>query len=287
MAVKYRCDYPALDGIAWRIDISNANYTDNPISVRGAGQVCLITHDTGGDDQYLPIMNSSAIINLINVSGEIDLLEIQQAQDQDFYVDIYRSGELEWKGYLIPDNVQINFRPYPYDIQLTATDGLSLLESIDLSIDNLPAPPGGSVRCPLNWLRICLFRSQNLGIMLPIRWVIGLEKYYAISSARDPLSGETPWALDGDDVYKENYFDDKGNPVRVVRDLRYIVEGLVKAFGCTLFQSNGVWWVVRKNDIAFDNGVVSYKECPATLGEFTIGSGEVDVNRLVGGTSGD
>lgn len=268
MAVKYTIPYRSIDDTQWRIDILNDSYTDDPITVRGFGDnACTIEYDGGVDDPFdNPVVSSKANIQLIN-QGEVDMDELQEANERDFIVEVYRGNVLKWKGYLITDNIQQSYLPAPSVVQLSAIDGLNMLGGISFSINNLPAPPGGAIRCPLNWLRLVLFREQNLGLMLPIRWHIGLAN---IVTEDDPLAGLMPWSPYGEGI------EDK--------DCRYILEGIVKCMkGARIFQADGAWNIFPPIDII--GGEFTYNECDATLGIPTITQHSVDINRLVVGSN--
>lgn len=277
MAVKYTIPYRSIDDTQWRVDILLDSWTDDPIAVRGfGGNACTIEYDGGVDDPFdNPVVTSKATIQLIN-QGEVDMDELQLAGDRDFVVEVYRNGLLRWKGYLITDNIQQPYLSTPYVVQLSAIDGLNMLEGIEFSIANLPAPSGGAIRCPLNWLRLCLFRDQNLGLPLPIRWVIDLEN---VETEDDPIAGQITWSPYGDGIIAGTYIDGSGNTQFIYQNCRYIVEGIVKAFGCRIFQADGAWWVVRSNDILPQE--ITYKECEATLGLPTITTHSVDIGRTV------
>lgn len=277
MAVKYTIPYRSIDDTPWRVDIITNNYAGSPIPVRGFGDnACTIEYDGGVDDPFdNPIVTSKANIQLIN-QGEIDMGELQYAGDRDFIVEVYRDNVLKWKGYLITDNIQQPLLSAPNVVRLSAIDGLNMLERITFSINNLPAPPGGAIRCPLNWLRLCLFREQNLGLMLPIRWCIGLEN---IATEDDPLAGLMTWSPYGDGIIAGYYVDENGIQTPIFQNCLYIVEGIVKAFGCRIFQADGAWCVMRTNDVI--DGEFPYRECSATLGTPTITQHTVDVRRLL------
>lgn len=277
MAVKYTIPYRSIDDTQWRVDILHDAWDGDAIAVRGfGGNACTIEYDGGTDDPFdNPIVSSKANIQLIN-QGEVDMDEIQFAGDRDFVVEVYRNGLLRWKGYLITDNIQQPYLSTPYVVQLSAIDGLNMLEGIEFSIANLPAPSGGAIRCPLNWLRLCLFRDQNLGLPLPIRWVIDLE---SVETEDDPIAGQMTWSPYGDGIIAGTYIDESGNTQFIYQNCRYIVEGVVKAFGCRIFQADGAWWVVRSNDILPQE--ITYKECEATLGLPTITTHTLDIGRAI------
>lgn len=92
--IKYQIPYRAYDDVAWRIDISLEAYEGDPINVKGVSQQCcviaLASDDT--DDPYAPIIKSTAALNLYN-QGQIDILEMQNAEDRDFVVQVYRNAQ--------------------------------------------------------------------------------------------------------------------------------------------------------------------------------------------------
>src|SRR5690606_6670622 len=121
MAVKYTIPYRSIDDTQWRVDILNDTYTDDPITVRGFGDnACTIEYDGGVDDPFdNTVVASKASIQLIN-QGEVDVDELQEANERDFVVEVYRENILKWKGYLITDNIQQTYLSPPYVVQISA-----------------------------------------------------------------------------------------------------------------------------------------------------------------------
>lgn len=278
MAVKYTIPYRSIDDTQWRVDILHDAWVGDAIAVRGfGGNACTIEYDGGTDDPFdNPVVSSKANIQLIN-QGEVDMDELQFAGDRDFVVEVYRNGLLRWKGYLITDNIQQPYLSTPYVVQLSAIDGLNMLEGITFSgLGTVQSPAGAATRCPLNWLRLCLFRAQNLGLPLPIRWMVGLEN---VETEDDALAGQMTWSPYGDGIIAGTYIDGSGTTQYIYQNCRYIVEGIVKALGCRIFQADGAWWVVRSNDILPQE--ITYKECEATLDVPTITTHAVDIGRGV------
>lgn len=275
MAVKYTIPYRSIDDTPWRVDISTASWTDPAITVRGsADSACTIEYDGGVDDPFdNPVVTSKAAIQLIN-QGEVDMDELQYAGDRDFVVEVYRDNVLKWKGYLITDNIQKPLLSAPNVVQLSAIDGLNMLENIPYTHNNLQTEGQGiAVRSPLNYLRQCLFSSSNLGLMLPIRWHVGLEN---VVTEDDAIAGMMTWS-----PYGDGFVVGQSSDGTIYQNCRYIVEGLVKAFGCRLFQADGAWHVMRTNDIIA--GSFTYNECDATLDAPTITQHSVDIARTVSG----
>lgn len=270
MAVKYRIQYRAYDNILWQIDLSLIAYSGDIIPVKGVmDSACIIEWDGGVDDPFdNPLLNSKATFRIYN-QGQIDVLELQNAQDTDFKAAVYRNSVLKWVGYIIPDGIQQPFAGTPYDLTITATDGLKLMSGRPYQHNNLDAPAGGVPRCPLNFLRQALFDTDNLGIMLPIRWYIGLE--CDAYPGEDVMSGNVQWSPRG-----EGFSESMGG----TKDNLYIIEGIVKSFGCRIFQWDGAWHIMRSTDIVY--GTFTYNECNATLGTPTITTHTVDINKSIG-----
>lgn len=275
MAVKYTIPYRSIDDTPWRVDILLDSWTDPAITVRGsADSACTIEYDGGVDDPFdNAVVTSKAAIQLIN-QGEVDMDELQYAGDRDFVVEVYRDNVLKWKGYLITDNIQQPLLSAPNVVQLSAIDGLNMLENIPYTHNNLQTEGQGiAVRSPLNYLRQCLFASSNLGLMLPIRWHVGLEN---VVTEDDAIAGMMTWS-----PYGDGFIVGQSSGGTIYQNCRYIVEGLVKAFGCRLFQADGAWHVMRTNDII--GGSFTYNECDATLDAPTITQHSVDIARTVSG----
>lgn len=275
MAVKYTIPYRSIDDTPWRVDILLDSWTDGPITVRGfGGNACTIEYDGGVDDPFdNPVVSSKANISLIN-QGELDMDELQYAGDRDFIVEVYRDNVLKWKGYLITDNIQQPLLSAPNVVHLSAIDGLNMLENIPYTHNNLQTEGQGiAVRSPLNYLRQCLFASSNLGLMLPIRWYVGMEN---VVTEDDAIAGMMTWS-----PYGDGFVVGQSSDGMIYQNCRYIVEGIVKAFGCRIFQADGAWHVMRTNDII--GGSFTYNECNATLSAPTITHHSVDISRSVSG----
>lgn len=277
MAVKYTIPYKSIDDAQWRVDILHDAWTDPAISVRGYGDnACTIKWDGGVDDPFdNPVVPSSATIQLINQS-ELDMDELQYASDRDFIVEVYRENVLKWKGYLVTDNIHQPYQSAPYVVQLSAIDGLNMLEGIEYTHQNLNTSGQGIAnRAPLNFLRQVLFSQANLGLMLPIRWSIDLEN---VSTSDDPIAGEMTWSPYGEG-FIDGYYEENGFLMPRYKSCRYIVEGIVKAFGARIYQADGAWTMSRPNDVI--DGTFRQVECNATLGNPTITTSVVNGLKLL------
>lgn len=277
MAVKYRITYRAHDDIAWNIDISNRSYTGEVITLaKGvSGNACTITYSGGVDDPYEPLVHSKANIKIYN-QGQIDILELQEAQDRDFVVEVFRSGELYWKGFVIPDGITQTFQSPPYDVTISATDGLSLLEGIPYTgLLGSPMPDGSGQKSPLAFFRNVFSdvtpTETLLGNNLPIRWVNGLE--CTAFPGIDVMAGSVKWSM-RDEAQK----DSQGN----IQNSLYILEEILRSFQSRIYQAGGRWNIERINEVA--SGAYTWKEVGAVTGDYPVPvtTGSVDGPKSLG-----
>lgn len=266
MGAKYTCNYRDSFDQQCRIEIEPASgYSGDTIIVKSRSQsACTISWDADDDPYENPIVNSKASISLIQ-QGKIDIREIQEASDRDFIVSLFISGVLKWKGFLIPDGVQQLFQSEPFELNLTATDGLMLLDGIDYSHDNLQ---GG--RCLVNYFRRILFASENLGLDLPLVWVSSLTNL-EFPLEPDALSGSVTWSPRG-----EGFTDYNGN----YKSCLYILTELARSVQARLFQSDGKWYLERINDVV--SGSFTYRQIIGLNG-FNITSGTFNVLKTIAG----
>ncbi|MEH6304674.1 hypothetical protein RYH73_03405 [Olivibacter sp. CPCC 100613] len=244
--VKYRLDYYSEEEQRWRLDISTAAYTGDPIIVDGVeNKACVFTY-TNKDDPYAVIIPCSVSISLYS-DGQIDVEELQNANDRDFTVQVYREGVLYWTGFVVPDRIQKELQAPPFEVSFTAIDGLNLLDGIDFTgINNWPIGEDVSNLSPLAYIRDILFREVYLGLKLPITWISSIVCTAYPDDVYGALAGTPQWG-DRGRAFK-SYIEDGSTDV-VYRSCSYVLESLLKAFQCRIFQSNGKWNIRRINDV--------------------------------------
>lgn len=274
MGAKYTCLYKDSFDQQCRVDITPAaGWGGDPIPVRGQSeQACVISYEASDDPYEDPIVNSKAVLSLFQ-QGQVDVKELQNAADRDFTVELYIGNALKWKGFLITDGIQKERSSAAEDLNLTATDGLMLLDGVDYTHNNLD---GG--RCIINYFRQILFSSSNLGIELPLRWVSAL-KNEAFPFEADALSGSVRWSPRGEG-FSTLYFDSLGNPVSRYKSCLYILTELARSIQCRLFQSDGAWKLERVNDVV--SGSYTVRQITGLAG-FSISSKVVNVIKTISG----
>ena len=216
MGVKYSTTWKNFKNQSCRVELDVPDYTGDPIALRAVqNNAVIITYDT--QDPFEPIVNSKADISLYN-QGEIDVSELQLAGDRDIRVNVY-VDDLEtifWTGYMIPDGIKNPFRSAPYQLDLTATDGLRLLSDLDFNIIE------GSYT--VQQLIDTVFSEVNLNIPLPVIWNNSMKGYYDSIEIKDR------------GINKKFYTG---------RKCLWILEGIVKAISSRVYQRGGEWVIER------------------------------------------
>jgi len=268
MAIKYTIPFFDDSNVKWRVDLDIPNYSGEIIELRGVGRTfCQIDYGASNEDPYEEILSSSVNVQLYNQNDEIDVRELQMLNDMEGRLHLYRDEVLEWSGYILPDGITRLMTGSPYSINITATDGLMLLENMPFQgVTNWPLPEGIINRSPLAFIRYVLFNTGNLNIRLPIRWTSSvLSDFYD----DDGFAGSTGFGQLG-----QAWTDLNGE----TRSCMYLLRGLLSAFQMRIFQSNGRWNIERLNDVF--TGDFSWKEINTTYGP-------TDIPELTLGTTGN
>jgi len=274
MAVKYTIPYKSNDNVSWRVDIATTSYFGDPKIVRGVSEQAAIrdydVEDT--DDPFSALIPSSLTLNIYDRS-EIDVNELQQAQDKDFIVSQYRNDVLKWQGFLVPDNISLPFKQAPRQLQLKAICGLSMLANTDYVHNDLPGTTTDISRCPMNYFRNILF--TNLGIMLPIRWTNDLQ--CTAFPDEDVFTSSVKWGQSGEAFTSYQSSTNDSGPQQTCE---YILKGMLQSMQCRIFQDNGMWIIRRVPN--YVTGSFDYKQIAGDLGVMTVYSGTQNINNHIG-----
>lgn len=277
MIIKYTIPYRDFANTAWRVDIALQSWTEDAFVLTGVGQsACSIEWSpTETDDPFCPTIGSTATISFYDENHVVDVSELQNAQDTDFTVYVYRDNELYWVGYLIPDGVQNPLKAVP-QLNISCTDGLSLLDDMIYDHDNLPGLDATGIRIPMNYIRQILFSPKNLGLMLPIDWTNSLQcTAFNNDMFVGDLTGAVIWSARG-----EGYTSYQLNGE--TKTCGYILWGILKSAQCNIKQVAGRWVIRRIPDIV--TGIFSNTHIDASLGIMGPVTSTIDINKVIGAT---
>lgn len=131
--LKYRLQFNNVNTLdIWTVlfyDMNN-NYlkTDYPIDIAGTDVPILLTQEDQNEDKATAIISKSLDINLWYDAETFTTDEFTLSQERQWYITVQRFADFEFKGWLLPDEIQDLYADAPYPFQLKATDGLPSLK---------------------------------------------------------------------------------------------------------------------------------------------------------------
>lgn len=148
--VKYRFPFESVEGVDWTIDILKDGYSGS-----------ILTRHIGGSPMLRKDKNdnicgtSLELIAECAVDGEFE--ELSSSNPYAFMVKVYHSSTLVWQGYVTPEIYNAPDIAPPYDVRITATDGLG-----ELKLNNYEPQGRQSISMLLSYL--LSFTGFTLGI---------------------------------------------------------------------------------------------------------------------------
>ena len=195
-------------------------------------------------DRFEPIVPSTCdlVLSIPNSSTKAIITNMIGAPEGEFTLELLRSDELLFCGYILTDQVKFEDHPYPYDLRLTAVDGIARLKTI--VYDDSGTPYSGKVTI-FEHVFNCLDK-------------IGLSDFWGASD--DYLELIVNWWEDNQtyDNTKDPFqycrldhrtfieIDDKGNIVPL--NCYEVLTEICKAWGCKFMLSGGVYRLIQVNE---------------------------------------
>ena len=167
------------------------------------------------------------------VDGEFAFL--YTSDPQQYKIEVYDNTDLVWQGFVATELYSEPSIAPPYDVKVTATDGLGVLKEYDF------VPAG-----------LRSIRSHLKDFLLKTGIYTGI---YCISSLK----------VHGDTV--ENFFDEVeiNLDYHAGHSVYEALEDLLKTMRCFVTQWRGEWLIIRETDVSVDNdGWVPCYCCPVT-----------------------
>jgi len=144
---RFSSEYLSLNGDDYTLEFWDKNFTGSSTEVKLGVGGCEISYDGKGDEKYTGIIGSKMTIPLVieNIFQEVFLTNLRETyQEQDVYAHLYIDGTSTiplWSGFIILDLSSKEDVSFPYEISLTAVDGLALLKDHDFVPDETIPPP--------------------------------------------------------------------------------------------------------------------------------------------------
>jgi len=152
-AKRYESEYKSSSGDTYTLEIFCNAWPSASVDIKLSSGGCAIKYETNGEKKFSNILASSMDIPFIvedtGMQNFIDDLRDGTYAEKDVYVYLYNSNDLTrpvWAGYVLMDLSAKQDISFPYEVKLTAVDGLGLLK--DKPFVREIRTSGGSVEFP-------------------------------------------------------------------------------------------------------------------------------------------
>ena len=125
--LKYRLSFDSVSDTPYEINILEAGY-DGPVENRNLGSAPVLKMDDG------EAVRGTSLELSIETCFDGDLREFYTTDRKKFRVEVYRSGVLFWSGHILPELYSEPYISVPFDVSVTASDGLGLLKNIPFGL---------------------------------------------------------------------------------------------------------------------------------------------------------
>lgn len=240
---KFRHEYDDIRQGGTRIDILQRSYTGEVSEVCGSGASFSVRYNKDVNNKYDEIVFSEAKIELLTEVSE-QFIELFQGDDREYQVRFYKFESdwvLKWVGYVVPEFYSEPFKFEPFYTTITAADNLKVVTDFDFYDEN-----GNQFRESSNIIQIITRLLKQTGLLLNLRSCVNIYENAMDSGADDDSLEQT--FFDPTIFYKADKTPETVNTV---------IRRLLRPFGARLFQSLGVWWIVR---IEQSVGILEYRE---------------------------
>lgn len=264
------------DGLSEEIRISEEDWTGGSTEVDAAPVPFIKTYEA--DTIYEPVIASTATVSLV-CDENFDLEFLWTADEKKYRVDRYLDGELDWRGFIIPNGFSYDYRGGLYYAVITASDGLSTLKNVPFLSESgelynlVDLTYNDGARYPFVLIFTEILKKLNLDINL---WTcIGIrESRMPITGDReaDPLAYSTVDVRTYiNDTQRDDipYWQDAGS----VWDCDRVLRNGLTIWGARLYQDRGVWRIKYVNDdtATSDRQWRKYNTAATYLGKETVG----------------
>lgn len=219
LAVKYKFRFESIHGIMYVVNLLEDGYSGSVI-VRPLGKAPVIKMSDS-----TPIRATSCSLTLeCQTDGEFTSL--YTSNPRQYQIQVYRDaslsggGTLIWTGYVATEIYSEPDIAPPYDVAITATDGLGVLREY-----TFPARGLQPVREQLNYL------LRQTGMTNPIRCVTSLQP-----NSGSPIVLFDSRSINLDYMAGENCYD--------------VLSELLRTLHMTVTQYRGMWYLIRESDVA-------------------------------------
>lgn len=213
-----------------------------PIDITGAtGSPIIKTTAYQSEDKTEPIAPTTLDVALLFTGLDFDPEEFTKVPEQSWKVELYKNNELDFQGWLLPDQTQDYYADKPYEIKIQATDGLPSLKG-----NKWGNGSGGQGYSDFQIQQYGLAKWKDLVKQCLDQLGYDYGKTVIISSLQFNGSYTNDLWLNVS-TWSDILYDSSG----VAVDTYTALQNLLGAFKLSIFQSGGRFFLVNWNDLSY------------------------------------
>ena len=222
--ISYRLEWYSINENFNRLDILDSELLADNIKMLMGGATPLL-HEYSTDEPFAPVKGSSALVQYANINGETPLTNFYTENDQRFKAIWYQNGNIRFTGFLVQDDCNESLSIHNKINTLSFTDNLGLLKNV-----------GYDQAVTLDPYEFINYKDLICKILAQTGLEIDVQIFSSLA-----LDGSSATVVSEFGVFGSSFANSDGG----YRDCYSILEDALKAIRATVYQSNGVWKVVR------------------------------------------
>ncbi len=241
LKLKYFLQYVNIVGDSYLCNILKKNYTGVSTEIFGVATI-----EKGSVKDHLEPIRGTGLILELEANNDLTLEDLYTENEQDFVVQLYKNGVINFYGYLKPDGVFQDFVRDEWRLSLECIDGLGALKNLSFLRTN-----GLQFRGKFKALDIIYNCLRRGGLLLNINTSINiLYDGLAADNNTDVLNN----------IYlnTDRYFKKDGNTQGegTVMSCDDVLKSILDIFGAVITQRDGEWYIYKANEIYVNSNVL-------------------------------
>src|SRR5690606_38698445 len=120
-----------VNGEKTRVEIDGKNFSGSASEIEYIGSEPVAFDWKGkGSDKYRQFVNSECQLNVV-AKQDFEYITLFSSDEKEHRVSVYKSDVLFWRGFIVPDVYSEPYLSPPYNMQVSAVDGLNTLSNYE------------------------------------------------------------------------------------------------------------------------------------------------------------
>lgn len=231
--LKYFFEYDNVDGDRFLCKINKKGYSGEATEIYGKANIT-----KGKAKDHLDTFRGTGLDIQLEANISLTLEDLYTDDEQSFTVRFYKNNKLVFRGFLKPDDVFESFVQDAWYINLTAIDGLGILENLSF-VQEINGVDGLNIFGKRKAFDIVYFCLKRIGIPMKINTFI--NTYYEGLTPSDTLDPLQKIYMIADRFVK---IDDN-----TIMSCEEVLKSVLDIFQAVITQIDGEWYIYKPNEL--------------------------------------